>query len=335
MVNIIKMEIITSPETEPQELSRRVILHESWVLKESTFGWNKKQLFITQTALLFYDNFERDSELSVNSITEVTYNENLHKDFVVTITTDKKSVCLAVNTSQIGKKLEMFIKQVRAETVVTLSDPLEEEGRYTLTFPSISTAAFKFDAKIASEVACDVISTFLEKHQDPRIKLYLVDIKDSETLGFFRVRAQSIMARDERFKIKVGNLTCLKEEGFPSWYIVNASNAKFSEGGSGTNEAIHKACMGNFAPSLKQLTLQHHKAPADVAIEYPVDIPEGCPLRDIQNVHTVIHVVGPNMCPKRPNCLFDDYVHGRELLKKCYENVLNCFYTKTGLTAVQ
>jgi len=229
----------------------------------------------------------------------------------------------------------MFIKQVRTETVVTLSDPLEEEGRYTLTFPSISTAAFKFDAKIAAEVACDVISTFLETHQDPRIKLYLVDIKDSETLGFFRVRAQSIMAHDERFKVKVGNLTCLKEEGFPSWYIVNASNAKFSEGGSGTNEAIHKACMGNFAPSLKQLTLQHHKAPADVAIEYPVDIPEGCPLRDIQNVHTVIHVVGPNMCPKRPNCLFDDYVRGRELLKKCYENVLNCFYTKTGLTAVQ
>jgi len=204
-----------------------------------------------------------------------------------------------------------------------------------LTFPSISTAAFKFDHNIASEVTCDVISIFLQTHPDPRLKVYLVDIKDSETLHIFRTRAQPILEKDKRFEIIVGNLTSLKEEGRTSWYIVNASNAKFSDGGSGTNEAIHKACMGNFAPSLKSLTLQLYKPPAEVAKEYPVDLPEGCPLRDTQNVHTVIHVVGPNMCPKRPNCLNNNYDLGRTFLRQSYENALYCFYKQTGLPPCQ
>jgi len=68
---------------------------------------------------------------------------------------------------------------------------------------------------------------------------------------------------------------------------------------------------------------------------YPVDLVPGGPnsLTDQQNVHTVIHVVGPNMNPKRKNYLNGDYVLGAKLLKKAYHEVFNCFYERSGLAS--
>jgi len=139
---------------------------------------------------------------------------------------------------------------------------------------------------------------------------------------------------DPRMIVKVANLVKLKEFDIPCWYIVNASNPKFSEGGSGTNEAIHEACRSIYTPSLQTLSRKLYSDSAEGAKEYPVSLPVGCPLRETQNVRTVIHVVGPNMNPKRPNFLGDDekaYAKGKEELKKCYVNILNCFWKATEL----
>jgi len=120
----------------------------------------------------------------------------------------------------------------------------------------------------------------------------------------------------------------------PCWYIVNASNPKFSEGGSGTNEAIHEACRSPYVPTLQTLTRKLYEDNAEVSEAYPVTLPVGCPLRENQNVRVVIHVVGPNMNPKRPNYLGEDekgYARGKDELRKCYLSVLNRFWIATEL----
>jgi len=125
----------------------------------------------------------------------------------------------------------------------------------------------------------------------------------------------------------------LKDSNISCWYIVNASNPKFSEGGSGTNVAIHDACRGTYTPTLQTLTRRLYGDLAELSKAFLVPLPEGCPLREYQNVRYVIHVVGPNMNPKKPNYLGEDgLAKGKEELRKCYENVLQCFWESTGLT---
>jgi len=239
-----------------------------------------------------------------------------------------KKYFISVSTEDIAKKWISLISNekdvLKIEKEIPNWEKNSEIGKYSLCFPSISTSAFKFNLELASTIACEVIGKFLEKNLDRRIKLYLVDIQESETLEAFRRKKP----QDDRFEVKVGNLTNLDP---PCWFIVNASNASFESGGSGTNAAIHKACSGTHAPTLKKLTVNLFGSSADVAVSYPVDLPLGCPLRDTYNVHTVIHVVGPNMCPKRANCLDGDYHKGAALLRNAYESILDVFVKKSGL----
>lgn len=213
-------------------------------------------------------------------------------------------------------------------TILPKSLPFEDEGRYCLAFPSISTAAYKFDIDRAAVVATEVIRNFLKQHPEPQIRLYLVDLTESETLEKFRKATEDI--KDSRFQIVAVDIVKLRDFGIPCWYIVNASNPGFKSTGSGTNRAIHKASEGN-CKDLRQLTLAKYKPPAEVGVPYPVEMVPGSPLRDQQNVHVVIHVVGPNMSIKRANYLFGNYEEGERLLKKAYTGLLNSFYEKTGL----
>jgi len=132
-----------------------------------------------------------------------------------------------------------------------------------------------------------------------------------------------------RFEMRVANLVKLKDANMPCWYIVNASNPNFKSGGSGTNKAIYRACKGENT-NLEKLTHKLYKPPAEVAKAYPVDLQAGCPLRDEQDVRTVIHVVGPNMSSKRANSLKGDYEKGEFLLRRAYEDVLCVFYNKVS-----
>jgi len=200
--------------------------------------------------------------------------------------------------------------------------------QFSLCFCSISTSAYAFDIKKASPVACDVIGQWLEKHKDPRLKIFLVDITESETLSRFQAESKKRSPEGiPRFEIRSANLVKLKDCNIPCWYIVNASNPNFKGGGSGANKAIHRACKGEHT-NLEKLTHKLYKPPAKVAKAYAVDLIDSCPLRDEQEVHCVIHVVGPNMSPKRPNYLKGDYEKGEALLREAYEDVLAVFHQK-------
>jgi len=60
---------------------------------------------------------------------------------------------------------------------------------------------------------------------------------------------------------------------------------------------------------------------------YVVKLPTESTLHQNEKVEYVIHILGPNMNPSRPNCLNDNYEVGDALLKKCYESMLEKFHS--------
>jgi len=222
-------------------------------------------------------------------------------------------------------------KRIFKQNLKPLNDPQRDEGRYCLCFASISTQAYQFDITRAAKVATKVIKEFLSRYENlPQIKLYLVDIKESETLKKFREYKALEEINDPRYSILPANITLLRDYGIQSWYLVNASNPSFHGRGSGTNRAIHTAAStGDF--SLEKETRKLYSKNALTAKAYPVELRDGSPLKDYQGVKTVIHVVGPNMSPKRPRYLADDYVIGEKLLKKTYESIFRTFLRQSGL----
>lgn len=56
-----------------------------------------------------------------------------------------------------------------------------------------------------------------------------------------------------------------------------------------------------------------------------VPLPSTSPLFSKEGVTHVIHVLGPNMNPKRPNCLKDDYTSGCNVLREAYSSLFENF----------
>jgi len=208
----------------------------------------------------------------------------------------------------------------RRKTKPEEEEPQEEEGAFSLAFPSFGTGVFQYDIERAAQVACKAIATFLDDHDDPRIRLFLVDITDSPNLAVCRKHWKS---KDSRFQIKVANITTLKSSArLPCRFIANATNEWFSAQGSGVNLAINKAA----GPALDKDTKARFKGPARAGCVYPVPLLRSSPLRAKENVHWVIHVMAPNMNPHRSNCLQDDYTKGDHLLGQCYSSLFSTFW---------
>ena len=56
-----------------------------------------------------------------------------------------------------------------------------------------------------------------------------------------------------------------------------------------------------------------------------VPLPSNSPLSSQEGVTHVIHVLGPNMNPQRPNCLKNDYVTGCKILRHAYTSLFEGF----------
>lgn len=86
------------------------------------------------------------------------------------------------------------------------------------------------------------------------------------------------------------------------------------------NAAIFSAA----GPALEVATAERAKSlyPGNSVI---VPLPSTSPLCDREGVTHVIHVLGPNMNPRRPNCLDGDYVKGCEILRKAYTSLFEGF----------
>ncbi|KAJ9468361.1 Transcription factor bHLH140 [Diplonema papillatum] len=207
----------------------------------------------------------------------------------------------------------------------------------TLVFPSFSTSIFMFDIQRAAPLACAEIAAFLSSvpalvptHYvggPPHFRVRLVLLDRSEdgspstpTLDAFKHYTSHL--NDPRFAVQCGDV-CIASQRGPCFMLANAANAKLYGGPKtgGVNKAIHEAA----GPTLAQETSRLYacKTPVSPGVAYPVALLPGTPLYG-DGVRHVCHVLGPNMNPKRPNCL-TDYTEASRLLVNCYRNLFQCF----------
>ncbi|KAL3830195.1 hypothetical protein ACJIZ3_018997 [Penstemon smallii] len=178
----------------------------------------------------------------------------------------------------------------------------------TLAFPSISTSDFQFNLEKASDIIVEKVEEFVGKIG--KAKLVLVDLSHkSKILSLVKTKAEQKNIDSHKFSTFVGDITRLRsQKGLHCNVIANAANWRLKPGGSELDIATKEKadCL----------------SPGNALV---VPLPSSSPLFTREGVTHVIHVLGPNMNPQRPDCLKDDYVHGSELLRKAYTSLFEGF----------
>ncbi|PRQ42887.1 putative adenylylsulfatase [Rosa chinensis] len=190
----------------------------------------------------------------------------------------------------------------------------------TLAFPSISTADFQFDLEKASDIIVEKVAEFVNKLGNAR--LVLVDLTHkSKILSLVRAKASQKNIDSKRFFTFVGDITKLHSEGGLCCNVIaNAANWRLKPGGGGVNAAIFNAG----GPALEVATKEQAKSlyPGNAVV---VPLPSTSPLFCREGVTHVIHVLGPNMNPQRPNYLDNDYSKGCKILHDTYTSLFEGF----------
>ncbi|KAK4483796.1 hypothetical protein RD792_011000 [Penstemon davidsonii] len=190
----------------------------------------------------------------------------------------------------------------------------------TLAFPSISTADFQFNLEKASDIIVEKVEEFVGKIG--KAKLVLVDLSHkSKILSLVKTKAEQKNIDTHKFSTFVGDITRLRSlKGLHCNVIANAANWRLKPGGGGVNAAIFSAAGSELDIATKEKA--DCLSPGNALV---VPLPSSSPLFTREGVTHVIHVLGPNMNPQRPDCLKDDYVHGSELLRKAYTSLFEGF----------
>nr|XP_043622855.1 transcription factor bHLH140 isoform X2 [Erigeron canadensis] len=193
------------------------------------------------------------------------------------------------------------------------------DGIPTLAFPSISTADFQFDIERASDIIVETVEEFVNKIGNGR--LVLVDLsRGSKILSLVKGKAAIKNIDPKKFFTFVGDITKLRSGGLHCNVIANAANWRLKPGGGGVNAAIFDAA----GPDLDIATKKRAGSLAPgKAIAVP--LPSTSKLFSKEGVTHVIHVLGPNMNSKRPNCLKDDYNMGCKVLREAYSSLFENF----------
>lgn len=190
----------------------------------------------------------------------------------------------------------------------------------TLAFPSISTADFQFNYEMAADIIVEKVEEFVNKIDNAR--LVLVDLSHgSKILSLTKVKAEKKNINSNRFFTFVGDITRLYScGGLHCNVIANAANWRLKPGGGGVNAAI----FGAAGPVLEAATKERAKSlnPGKTVV---VPLPTTSPLFVREGITHVIHVLGPNMNPQRPNCLNNDYIKGCEILREAYTSLFEGF----------
>lgn len=234
------------------------------------------------------------------------------------VTADKEN-----DSSSIGREEVKGVEEVKGGEDLAFSS-LESASSFdnvpTLAFPSISTADFQFDLEKASDIIVEKVLEFVTKLGNARF--VLVDLSSgSKILSLVRAKAGEKNIDSGKFLTFVGDITRLYSGGRLRCNVVaNAANWRLKPGGGGVNAAIFSAA----GPSLETATMERagSLAPGKAVV---VPLPSTSPLFCREGVTHVIHVLGPNMNPKRPNFLNKDYKKGCEVLREAYSALFEGF----------
>ncbi|XP_057742935.1 transcription factor bHLH140 isoform X1 [Arachis stenosperma] len=190
----------------------------------------------------------------------------------------------------------------------------------TLAFPSISTSDFQFNYEKAADIIVEKVAEFTAKLGNAR--LVLVDLTHkSKILSLVKAKASEKRIDTQKFLTHVGDITKLHSTGGLNCNVIaNAANWRLKAGGGGVNAAIFNAA----GPELESATKERAKSlsPGNAVV---VPLPASSPLFVTEGVTHVIHVLGPNMNPQRPNCLNNDYEKGCKILQDAYASLFEGF----------
>lgn len=197
-----------------------------------------------------------------------------------------------------------------------------DEGSRTLAFPSISTSDFQFDHERAAEIIIEMVYDLLLKFKKYCLRLILVDLKeDSDMLVRVRQKATVRGLRSGEFMAIAGDITKLRSSRkLHCNFVANATNWRLKPGGGGVNAAIFKAAGEELESETKKRAKTLNPGSALV-----VPLPPTSPLHVTEGVTHIIHVLGPNMNPQRPNCLQGDYAEGCKVLRDAYSCMFQAF----------
>ncbi|KAJ3699529.1 hypothetical protein LUZ61_003234 [Rhynchospora tenuis] len=190
----------------------------------------------------------------------------------------------------------------------------------TLAFPSISTADFQFDLDKASDIIVESAQDFLRRVDN--VRLALVDLSDkSRIISLVREKMVKKGINSNRFITFVGDITQLYSKGgLRCTVIANAANWRLKPGGGGVNAAIFKV-----AGEALEIATKERAETLNPGSSVAVPLPSTSPLYQREGVTHVIHVLGPNMNPQRPNYLQNDYTKGCKILRDAYSSLFECF----------
>ncbi|PIA32381.1 hypothetical protein AQUCO_04500173v1 [Aquilegia coerulea] len=190
----------------------------------------------------------------------------------------------------------------------------------TLAFPSISTSDFQFNLEKASDIIVEEVEKFLKNVEN--VRLVLVDLTHrSKILNLVKAKASQANIDSKKFFTFVGDITQLYTQGGLCCNVIaNAANWRLKPGGGGVNAAIFKAA----GPALETAT-EERAASLNPGSSLVVPLPLSSPLYEKEGVTHVIHILGPNMNPNRPNFLNNDYSKGCNVLRKAYSSLFEDF----------
>ncbi|KAJ1699030.1 hypothetical protein LUZ63_007542 [Rhynchospora breviuscula] len=190
----------------------------------------------------------------------------------------------------------------------------------TLAFPSISTADFQFNLDKASDIIVESAQDFLKRVDN--VRLALVDLSDkSRIISLVREKVVKKGIDSNRFITFVGDITMLYSKGgLRCTVIANAANWRLKPGGGGVNAAIFKA-----AGEALDIATKGRAETLNPGSSVAVPLPSTSPLYQREGVTHVIHVLGPNMNPQRPNYLQNDYTKGCKILRDAYSSLFESF----------
>ncbi|GLT92726.1 hypothetical protein SLE2022_105500 [Rubroshorea leprosula] len=230
---------------------------------------------------------------------------------------------VASNTSDIQSAVPSHVIEKKYQSVTHEEVKVRNEqvaNVPTLAFPSISTADFQFNHEKASDIIVETIEEFMDKLGNAR--LVLVDLSHgSKILSLVKTKAAQRNIDSKKFFTFVGDITRLHSDGgLHCNVIANAANWRLKPGGGGVNAAIFKAA----GPALEAATKERAKSllPGNAVV---VPLPSNSPLYNGEGITHVIHVLGPNMNPHRPNYLDNDYTKGCKILRDTYTSLFEGF----------
>ncbi|KAL8114870.1 hypothetical protein AgCh_021638 [Apium graveolens] len=202
------------------------------------------------------------------------------------------------------------VKDCEDINMVSHKDTVSSDNVPTLAFPSISTADFKFNLEKASDIIVDQVELFLQKYHN--VRLVLVDLShSSKILSLVSSKASQKKIDTRKFFTFVGDITRLYSQGgLRCNVIANAANCAAGK----SLETATKIRAGSLMPG-KALV---------------VPLPSTSPLCSSEGITHVIHVLGPNMNPMRPNCLGNDYTKGCRVLREAYSSLFEGFGSILG-----